>query len=109
MTYKQVNTMISEIGIPYAYYQFSEDTAQPCPFICFYYSNSDDMSADNINYARVERLIIELYTDEKDFAMEKAVENVLTSHGLFYTRNEVYIASERMYEVIYESEVILNG
>ena len=67
------------------------------------------MSADNTNYAKVRRLIIELYTDNKDFDMEDATEAVLNSHGLFYSKNEVYIDTERMYEVIYESEVILNG
>ena len=34
MTYKEVNTMISSIGIPYAYNQFSEDEGQVPPFSC---------------------------------------------------------------------------
>lgn len=109
MTRQEVATMVASIGLPYAYYQFSEDTAQPCPFICFYYTGSDDMSADNINYAKVERLVIELYTDEKDFTNEDAVAAALNSYGLFFTKSEVYIATERMYETIFESEVILNG
>lgn len=109
MTTSEVAQMVAEVGVPYAYYQFTNDTAQPCPFICFYLTDSDDMSADNTNYAKVRRLIIELYTDNKDFDLEDAVETVLNSHGLFYSRNEVYIDTERMYEVIYESEVILNG
>lgn len=109
MTTSEVAQMIGEVGVPYAYYQFTNDTAQPCPFICFYYADSDDMSADNTNYAKVRRLIIELYTDNKDFDMEDAVETVINRHGLFYSKSEVYIDTERMYEVIYESEVILNG
>lgn len=109
MTREEVAQMIDTIGPPYAYYQFSENTAQPCPFICFYYAGSDDMSADNINYAKVERLIIELYTDEKDFEKEDRVAAVLNSYGLFFTKTETYIATERMYETIFESEVILNG
>ena len=109
MTTSEVAQMIGEVGVPYAYYQFTNDTAQPCPFICFYYADSDDMSADNTNYAKVRRLIIELYTDNKDFDMENAVETVINRPGLFYSKSEVYIDTERMYEVIYESEVILNG
>lgn len=109
MTKTEVAQMIAEVGIPYAYYQFTNDTAQPCPFICFYFADSDDMSADNKNYVKVRRLIVELYTDNKDFEMEDTVETVLNEHGLFYSKSEVYIDTERMYEVIFESEVILNG
>jgi hypothetical protein len=109
MTTQEVAQMIAEVGVPYAYYQFTNDTAKPCPFICFYYADSDDMSADDTNYVKVRRLIVELYTDNKDFEMENTVETVLNNHGLFYSRSEVYIDSERMYEVIFESEVIING
>lgn len=109
MTKTEVAQMIAEVGVPYAYYQFTNDTAQPCPFICFYLADSDDMSADDKNYVKVRRLIVELYTDNKDFETEDTVETVLNEHGLFYSKSEVYIDTERMYEVIFESEVILNG
>lgn len=109
MTREEIATMIESIGVPFAYYQFSKATAKPCPFICFYYQGSADEGADNINYVHVDRLIIELYTDNKDFQLEDRVGEVLNSHGLFYNREEAYIDTERMYEVIYESEVIING
>lgn len=109
MTTQEIAKMIEEVGVPYAYYQFTNATAKPCPFICFYYADSDDMSADNVNYVKVRRLVVELYTDNKDFELENTVETVLNNHGLFYSKSEIYIDSERMYEVIYESEVIING
>ena len=67
MTYKEVSTMVKSIGLPYAYYQFPEGTAEAPPFICFYWSEDNDLKADNINYQKIERLNIELYTDNKDF------------------------------------------
>lgn len=109
MTTAEVATMISSMGVPYAYYQFDEATAKPCPFICFYYSGSDDFVADGTNYVYINRLVIELYTDEKDFTMEQTVQNVLNEYGLVYTREEGYLSDEKMYEIIFESEVILNG
>ena len=61
MTYKEVNTMISSIGIPYAYNQFSQDDGQVPPFICFLYdSASNDLMADNYNYQPIRPLTIEL-------------------------------------------------
>lgn len=109
MTYKEVADMVAEIGLDYAYYQFNEASGQAPPFVVFYYPGNDDFIADGENYVKVHQLIIELYTDEKDFEKEAAVENVLKNHGYVFTRAEQYIESERMYEVIFSTEVIING
>lgn len=109
MTYAEVSTMLDGIGIPYAYYQFSQATAKPCPFICFWYASDNDMIADNVNYVKVNRLIIELYTDEKDFDLEETVETALNQSGLVYTRQEAYIDTEKMFQIAYESEVIITN
>ena len=50
MTFKEISTMIKNIGLPFAYYQFPEGTAEAPPFICFYYSNDDDFKADDSNH-----------------------------------------------------------
>ncbi len=107
MTYKEINTMVEGIGIPYAYYQFPEGTDQPCPFICFYFPSSNDFAADNTNYQKIRPLVIELYTDNKDFALEDTVEAALNQGGLVFDRDESYIDSERMNMVTYTTEVII--
>ena len=107
MTIQEVAAMIAEINIPYAYYQFPEGTEQATPFACFFYSNNDDLKADNANYQKIEHLILEVYTDNKDFTLEAAVENVLANHDMTWTRDEEWIESERMLEVIYEMDVVI--
>lgn len=107
MTYKQIAAMLETVGIPTAYYQFPEGTTVAPPFICFLYSYNDDFAADNTNYQKIEHLAIELYTDTKDFDLEQRLESVLSSHGLVYTRNEQYLASERMMEQVYELDVLI--
>lgn len=109
MTYKEVATMVASIDVPYAYYQFPEGTAQPTPFVCFYFDNSDDLVADNTNYQRIRPLVIELYTDNKDFALEATVESVLNRAGLVYSRAESWIDSERMNMVSYTTSVVITG
>ena len=37
--------------------------------------------------------------------LETRLETVLDRHGLFYEKSEVWIESERMYEVLYEFEI----
>lgn len=107
MTYKEIDNIISSIGFPYAYYQFPNKTAQAPPFICFYYPQINDLYADMTNYQRITELVIELYTNNKDFAAEATVEQALAAAGLTYGKAETYIDSEQLYEVIYGMGVVI--
>lgn len=109
MTTQEVATMVAEIGIPSGYYQLPDNTEQTTPFVCFFYSGDNDFKADDSNYQKIEHLIIELYTDNKDFALEQTVESVLASHGMVWTRDEEWIESERMLEVVYEMDVVITS
>ena len=108
MTYEEINTMIESIGVEFAYYQFPEGTAVAPPFICFYYPERDDFFADNINYAKVERLIIELYTKEKEFTLEDSIEAKLKENEIPFIRYESYIDTEQLIMNTFESEVFIN-
>ena len=109
MTYEEVASMISAVGVPYAYHHFDEGSGQQPPFITFYFDGDNDLKADNVNYQKVRPLTIELYTDNKEFELEEAVESLLSAHDLAYSRTEEYIDSERMYMVAYYTEVIINA
>lgn len=108
MTLKEVSDMIATIGLPYAYYEFPDGTQQEPPFVVFFYPGSDDFFADNQNYVGIKRLYVELYTNEKDFDKEAAVESVLSSNDLTYRKVETYIGAERMFQITYETEVIIS-
>ena len=107
MTYRQVAEMVGSIGVPYAYYQFPNNTGIAPPFVCFYFDSSNDFAADNVNYQRIRPLSIELYTDNKNFTLEQTVENVLNQNGLVYSREETYLDSEKMYMVTFMTEIII--
>lgn len=109
MTHKEVAEMVKSIGLPYAYYQFPEGTGQAPPFVCFFYSNTDDLYADDSNYQRILVLNVELYTAEKDFDLEDKTEKILSEAGLTYYKEENYIDSEKMWQIAYEMEVLING
>lgn len=107
MTYQEIDNLISSVGIPYAYYQFNKDTVKPTPFICFYFSGDNDFKADNTNFQKIRTLVIELYTDEKDFALENTVEDILDANEFAYAKIESYIDSEKMMMVTYTTDVII--
>lgn len=109
MTLQQVNQMVSSMGLPYSYYQFTEDTAQAPPFICFFYGPSDDLYADNSNYQDIRQLNIELYTTTKDFALERTIENILKLNGFSFYREENFIESENLWQIAYEMEVLITN
>lgn len=109
MKYTEIAKMIEDIGLPFAYYQFPEGTGQEPPFIVFFYSDNDDLYADESNYQRIVTLNIELYTREKDFALEQTVEGALADKDLTYYKEENYIDSEKMFQIAYEMEVLING
>ena len=48
---------------------------------------------------------LELYTDRKDPGAEALVETVLDDAGIFYNKSEVWIRSEKLYEVLYSMEL----
>ena len=97
-------TIMSEIDIPSAYDHFAEGESPAPPFICYLIPGSDNFAADGRAYFKAEQVHLELYTDRKDPDIEKLVEAVLDSHGIFYDRTEVWIESEKLYEVLYYFE-----
>ena len=109
MTTAEIYQMIRRAGIPAVYHHFEENTGQEPPFICFYYPYDNDFKADNINYVPVNELRIELYTERKDFHLEKVMETIMQEAGLVYTKEETYLSTEKMYMETFTTEVIIDG
>ena len=96
--------MLEEMGLPFAYHHFAEGESPKPPFICYLLPGSNNFSADGKVYYKINEVHIELYTDWKDLAVEQGVEAVLDEHGVFYNKSEVWIESEKLYEVLYTFE-----
>lgn len=97
--------MLSEMQIPFAYHHFAEGEAVEPPFICYLLPGSNNFSADGKVYHKINEVHIELYTDLKDLAVEQQLEDVLDEHEIFYNKSEVWIQSEKLYEVLYSFEM----
>ena len=97
--------MLSEMQIPFAYHHFAEGEAVEPPFICYLLPGSNNFSADGKVYHKINEVHIELYTDLKDLAVEQQVEDVLDEYEIFYNKSEVWIQSEKLYEVLYSFEM----
>lgn len=106
MSYDDIVTMLEEANLPVAYDHFTEGESPGPPFICFLFPGTDNTFADNVVWERIDELNIELYTDKKDPVVESKIENILTAHELPYEKSEVWIEDEKMYEVLYQTQII---
>lgn len=107
MTYLEVANIIKQIGLPFAYYSFPINQAPNLPYLIYYYPNNEDFSADNINYIPIVQMNIELYTKQKDFELEKNIEDIFKENGLFYDKSETFIQQEQMFEILYEFNLMI--
>lgn len=108
MTYQDVRALVESFSLPCAYYQFPADTAQPPPFLCWFFSGSDDFFADDRNYQRIRQLNLELYTARKAFDLEEEIESRLEALNVPYYKEEVYLDKERMHMTSYEMALVIN-
>ena len=97
----EVLSILAEIGLSFAYHHFAEGESPDPPFICYLTPGSDNFAADGKVYYKIDEYHIELYTDRKDPELEDSVEAVLDGHGVFEDKSEVWIESEKLYEVMY--------
>ena len=110
MIYKEdIEKAMDTLGLPYSYRQFTEEEVVPPPFAVWYLGDSGNFHADDEVYCKINELNVELYTDEKDFDLEEKVEEMLSALGLGWEREEQWIESEKMYEVLFYTEVIYGG
>ena len=98
-------SVLDSIGIPYAYDRFAEGESPEPPFLCYLLPGSSNFSADGKVYHRISEVRLELYTDFKDLASERKVEDALDAAGIFYNKTETWIDSEKLYEVLYSFDM----
>lgn len=97
--------ILNETGIPFAYDHFAEGESPEPPFLCYLLPGSNNFAADGKVYHKINEMRLELYTDKKDLITEQKVEDVLDLQGIFYNKSEVWIDSEKLYEVLYQFEM----
>lgn len=106
MTLKELKTELEKVKIPLAYLVFKKGKEPDLPYFVYYVDNSDNEKADGVVFEKDINIIVELYTEKKDTAMEEKLEKVLTDCGIFFNESdEIYLETEDMFEVIYEFSI----
>lgn len=105
MSKERLEEMLAETGLSFQYHHFTEENAVDPPLIVWLNEESANFYADGVVYAVIDAVNIELYTDEKDHELEKRVEEIFRNYNVSWEKEEAYIDSEQMYEVLYRMEV----
>ncbi len=104
MTLAELFQKLKSIGYPVSYGFFAVPVSPP--YLIYQFAYNNDFMADSQNYLEISNFQVELYTDTKDLAAEKAVQDKLQELKLPYFKIETYLDSERLYQVIYEIQLI---
>lgn len=97
--------IIKAMNLPYAYDHFVEGNSPEPPFLVYLLPRTNHFKSDGKIYYKVNVVQLEVYSDKKDLQLEKQIEHVLDSHEIVYEKSEIWIASERLYEVMYIFEM----
>ncbi len=109
MTFEQIAEVLASTGYPTVYLAWRQGHVPPLPYICWYLPSMTAETADNTHHAQIYQLNVELYTKNKQFDAESKIEQALLDAGLVFTKEETFLNDENMYEVLFMSEVIING
>ena len=108
MTTLEIKEMFNGLNIPVAYHHFPTSANVTLPFLAYQYPSNNPFYADGYNYENIYDLDIRLCTETKDFELESQLEAILTEKEIPFLKMETWIDSEKMFEILYECEVIIN-
>ena len=103
MVNKQIEDMLTPIGLPLAYREFKPYKNKPVPsppYLIYLIDSENGYGADEKNLICKKNITVELYTTLKSPATEEKIEEAIS--GFEYTKYEDYISEEKMYMVSYE-------
>lgn len=103
MSLEKFHEILETSGLPVAYYAFPEEEAPGLPFICYLVVDTNTFKADGETYVAFNHVLVELYTKQKDLAVEAKVEQAL--EGFAWNKTETFLDDEKCFEIIYELEV----
>lgn len=79
MTYDTIETVLNELGLPYAYFQF-KSKPRSIPYVAYFEDEKLRFMADDKVYRFEPHFAIELYTTKKDPELENRLIELFDQH-----------------------------
>lgn len=83
MSYGDVGDILETSGVPAYLYDLGQDSGLvKRPYIIYFPTDSPDLRADDSNYLPIKQWTAQLYEDDPDGSLERAVIGVLNAHHI---------------------------
>lgn len=103
MEHKDIYKILKTLNIPCTYNHFEEEQKVMPPFIAYRETSPETFKADGKTYFRPYEFEIELVTTKKDVALEKTIEDLLTSNNIPYDKSDdIWDIEEKIYHIFYD-------
>ena len=97
---QDLKELLESLNIPVAYNHFNEAIVPPC--IVYRRTSTNNFSADDKVYKKINQFNVELYSEYKDVTLEESLEDLFDESDIFWNiESEDYIDTEKMYQVVY--------
>ena len=101
MSYELINTILTELGIPYTYFQFKEPPSGD-KYIAYFEMEKKRFLADDKVYHHEPSFAVELYTKIKDVETEETLIGLFDKYNVVWSGGEsTWIESEQVYQTVY--------
>lgn len=107
MNQVQVITLLNSLEDLPSYYDHADEGAQ-LPILIIHCDQPDNFAADNQVFCEKWDFRLDLYTVEKNLALEKEIKDLLNENGLAWTKTEQYLQDQGCWEVEFEFEAMGN-
>lgn len=102
INYGTVTSILKELGIEYAYYQFNEDMSGKERFIAYLETSREPFNADDKTYAFERRFAIELYTKVIEPETEQKLIDLLDKHDIAWScDSSTWLEDEKVYITVF--------
>lgn len=99
METSELKTQLEQLGHPVAVTSFF--TEPPLPYIVLLPTGEERTGSDSGAEIRNVSYQIELYTAQKNTALERHLEDILAGQGIHFGKAEAYIDEDAMYQCAY--------
>lgn len=101
MSFELIKKILDELGITYAYYQFTE-AVTAARYIAYYEVSKERVLADNKVYHWEPRFAVELYTKVVEPETEQKLIDLFEQHEVVWTATPAtYIDDEKVYMTVF--------
>ena len=105
MTLPELKKKLESLDLPIAYRQWAVGQEPELPYLIYYADEDIGFFADDEVYSERYAVTIEVYSQQKDLALESQVKELLNTNNLPYTNYESFLDTENMYMKAYEINI----